>query len=429
MPGYVAPPPGLTPPDFSIWSIPPPEVPPPPGLPVSPVYQPPVGRASLLRAAVNQQAQVLWTPGSQTPVLQAPTLQAQALRAMAPQAPTPSAPKSQAPLPQAPQMVPPLCQPLPSSGSQPATPYQQAVQLPVKPKGRGVTFDTSANKVAAVGGQDTDGHERQRTRDDKTWPTSPGRKVRERSSVRMTGKQTLHQVGECPSGTAREAPRDSTLGSTSHQHSSSTRAPKDPLRCVAQFQSQGWRKDLERIFRAYYEYNFPSLKEAGWNKIKDKVFDHLLPCQEEWRRRKENDPLRYMPYMEEQFYAATRIRLEGLAECTAWIKHGSYYHSVVAQRGQLDRCPHLAGIELPRGPQMTPSESRLVSQRKPETPATSSCAPAIEASAPQGATADVPAPMETGGAGDGRSWVEQTKDEDDFKRCRPAKHPQSQSRR
>ena len=48
MPGYVAPPPGLTPPDFSIWSVPPPEVPSPPGLPASPLPQPPVGRASLL---------------------------------------------------------------------------------------------------------------------------------------------------------------------------------------------------------------------------------------------------------------------------------------------------------------------------------------------------------------------------------------------
>ena len=56
IPGYVVPPPGLTPPDFSIWSIPPPEVPPPPGLPASPLHQPPMGRASLLRAAVNQQA-------------------------------------------------------------------------------------------------------------------------------------------------------------------------------------------------------------------------------------------------------------------------------------------------------------------------------------------------------------------------------------
>ena len=114
----------------------------------------------------------------------------------------------------------------------------------------------------------------------------------------------------------------------------------------------------------YYEYNFTSFKEAGWNKIRDKVFDHLLPHQEEWRRIKENDPLRYMPYMEDQFYAATGIRLEDLAGCTAWIKRGSYYHSVVAQRGQLNRCPHLVGIELPRGPQMTPSESCLVSQRK-----------------------------------------------------------------
>ena len=344
----------------------------------------------------------------QTPGLQAPTLQAQVLRAMVPQAPMPSALKSQAPLPQAPQTVQPLCQPLPFSGSRPATPYQQAVQLPVKPKGRGVTFDTSTDKVAEVDGQDTDSHGRQRThnRDNKTQPASPGRGACERSSIRMTSKQTLCQVSEHHSGTAHNAPRDPTPGSTSHPCSSSTRALKDPLRCVARFQSQGWKKDLEHIFQAYYEYNFTSLKEAGWNKIRNKVFDHLLPCQEEWRRIKENNPLQYMPYMEEQFYAATGIRLEGLVGCTAWIKCGSYYHCMVAQRGQLDKCPHLAGIELPRGPQMMPSESRLVSQRKPDTLETSSSAPATEASAPQGTTADVPAPMETGGAGDGCSWVE-----------------------
>ena len=415
MPGYVAPPPGLTPPDFSIWSIPPQEVPPPPGLPVSPLYQPPAGRASLLRAAVNQQAQVLHTPGSQTPVSQAPTSQAQALRATAPQTPTPSAPKLQAPPPQAPQTAPPLRQPLPSSRSWPATPYQQAVQPPVKPKGRGVTFDTSADKVSAIGSQDTYGCGRQRTRDrdDKTWPTSPGRGARERSSVRMTGKQMLCQVSECPSGTAREGPRDSTPGSTSHQRSSSTRAPKDPLRHVARFRSQGWRKDLDLIFKAYYRYNFSSFKESEWSRIRDKVLDHLLPLQEEWRGIKENDPLQYMPYMEEQFFAATGIWLKGLAKCTTWIKRGSYYHSVVARKGQFNQCPHLVGIEPPKGPQNTPSESCLVSQRKPETPATSSSASAIETSAHQGATTDVPAPMETGGEGDGSSWAEQTEDEDE----------------
>ena len=202
MPGYVVPPPGLSPPDFSIWSIPPQEAHPPPGLPVSPLYQPPMGRASSLRAAVDRQAQVL--------------------RATALQAPT-----SQAPLLQAPQMAPPLRQPLPSSGSLPATPYQQAVQPPSKPKGRGVTFDSSTNKLAAVGGQDADGCRRQRTRgrDDHTQPTSLAKGAHKRSSIRMTGKQTLHQVSECPSGAPHEAPTDSTPGSTSHQCGSNMRAP------------------------------------------------------------------------------------------------------------------------------------------------------------------------------------------------------------
>ena len=258
MPGYVVPPPGLTPPDFSIWSIPPQEIPPPPGLPASSLYQPPMGKATSLRAAIDRQAQVM-------------------------RATVPQAPKSQTPLPQANQTVPPLYQPLPSSRSWPAIPYQQAVQLPVKPKGRGATFNSSTDKVVTVGSQDADGHGRQRThnQDDKTQPTSG----------RMTSKQMPRQVSEHTSGAAHEAPRDSTLGSTSHQCSSSTRAPKDPLRHVAHFRSQGWRKDLDLIFKAYYRYNFSSFKESEWSKIRDKVLDHLLPLQEEWRGIKENDPL------------------------------------------------------------------------------------------------------------------------------------------
>ena len=185
------------------------------------------------------------------------------------------------------------------------------------------------------------------------------------------------------------------------------RAPRDSLEHVSHYRSQGWRKDLDLIFKAYYKYNFSSFKEPEWSKLRDKILDHLLPHQDKWRSTKENDPLQYMPYMEEQFYAATGIRLKGLAECTRWIKQSSYYHSVVAKKGQLHKCPHLAGIELPRGPQITPSESRWASQKKAEAPVASSCAPVIEASTPQGATSDVPAPMETGGAGDGQSWAEQ----------------------
>ena len=113
-----------------------------------------------------------------------------------------------------------------------------------------------------------------------------------------------------------------------------------------------------------------------------------------------------MPYMEEQFYVATGIRSKGLAECTRWIKRGSYYHSVVARKGQLHKCPHLAGIELLRRPQFTPSESHRASQKKAEAPVASSSVPVIEASAPQGATSDAPAPMEMGEAGNSQSWAE-----------------------
>ena len=211
------------------------------------------------------------------------------------------------------------------------------------------------------------------------------------------------QDGGRPSGMPHHVPPVSTPGSTLHQHGGGTRAPKDPLENVTNYRSQGWRKDLERVFRAYYKYNFTSFKEAEWNKLRDKGLEHLLRCQDEWRSIKENDPLQYMPYMERQFHATTDIQLKGLGDFMGWIKRGSYYHGLVARKGQLHKCPHLAGVKLPRWLQITPSESRQVSQRREETPGTSPRAPSKKSSAAQGATSDVPAPMETGGVGDGQS--------------------------
>ena len=129
MPGYVAPPPGLTPPDYSIWSMPPQEASLPEGLLGSPWYRPPAGRAAHMRATLDRQAQASW-----------------------------------APVPQAPQMAPPLHQPLPYSRGWPATPYQQVAQPPSKSTGLGATFDSSTNKPVATGGQDTDGHGREYSR-------------------------------------------------------------------------------------------------------------------------------------------------------------------------------------------------------------------------------------------------------------------------
>ena len=100
-----------------------------------------------MRATLDRQAQVPWAPALQAPVVQTP------------------------------QMVPPLRQPLPSSRDQPATPYQQAMQLPSKSMGLGVTFNSSADKPMAADRQDADGRRRQRTRgqDDNTQPASHSR--------------------------------------------------------------------------------------------------------------------------------------------------------------------------------------------------------------------------------------------------------------
>ena len=58
--------------------------------------------------------------------------------------------------------------------------------------------------------------------------------------------------------------------------------------------------------------------------------------------------------MEAQFERVTGYKLVGLGACTEWIRAGTYYHWVIAQQGQLGRCPRLAGIPPPQGPMMPP---------------------------------------------------------------------------
>ena len=138
-----------------------------------------------------------------------------------------------------------------------------------------------------------------------------------------------------------------------------------------------------------------------------------------------------MPYMEHHFHTLTGIRLKGLSHFTGWIKPGSYYHGVVARKGQLHLCLHLAGTAPPKGLQIHPSQSCPVIQKEKETPTTSPPTLGTEDSVTQGAHSDPPMPMETGGAGDGQSWVEQAEAsaEEEWRRGRPAKHHQSSSRK
>ena len=239
----------------------------------------------------------------------------------------------------------------------------------------------------------------------------------------MASKQTPRQVGDRSTGAPHNVPPTSTPESTPSQCGGGVRAsPKDPLKNATNYRSAGWRKDLEHVLKAYYKDTVTSFKEAEWAKMKEKFFIHLLQCKEEWRNIKENHPLQYIPYMEEHFYVATGLRLHVLSNFMGWIKRGSYYHGLVARQGLLHKCPHLAGVALPRWPQVTPSESRWVSQKKAETPATSPSVHSTEASkAQETCSDDVPAPMETGGVGDGWSWVDQVKAsaDDEFWRDRP----------
>ena len=92
---------------------------------------------------------------------------------------------------------------------------------------------------------------------------------------------------------------------------------------------------------------------------------------------------------------------------------------------------------LPKWPQVTPSESHWDSQKRVETPATSSSEPSSGATtAPVPETPgthpnDTPAPMETGGAGDSQSWAEwgEAGIDEEFQKDRPVKHRRSQSKR
>ena len=191
-------------------------------------------------------------------------------------------------------------------------------------------------------------------------PVAP--KECKRSSIRTTSKQMPHQVGEHPSGVPCNVCPALTPESTLPQCGGGMRAPpKDTLKDAANYKSAGWRKDLEHVLKAYYKHNFASFKEADWAKLKDKFFKCLVQHQDEWRSIKENHPLQYMPYMEKHFHATTGIKLKGLSDFMGWIKRGSYYHALVARKGQLHKCPHLVGVEPPRWPQVTPSKSHQVS--------------------------------------------------------------------
>ena len=314
-------------------------------------------------------------------------------------------------------MSAPLHQPLPGW---PTMLYQQAVQPPKKSTRMGVASNPSTGKTAPVGSKISQNCGRPSTRawGDGGQSISCPRGMQEKASV-----QPLHQEGDLPSGSMPSVPPPAAPERTQPQWGGRPKTSHhDPARLAAKFCSAGWKKDLEHVLWVYYKYNTASFKEEEWVKLKEKFFMHFLPHKEEALGIKERCPMDYMACIEEHFRRAMGLCLNGLWEFTAWIKQGSYYHRLVAQQGYLHRCPHLAGVHLPRWPQVTPSESCRESQMKADTQNTSSSepntramaapvteAPVTETSVMEApvtetpAHSDTPAPMETGGVGDVQS--------------------------
>ena len=263
--------------------------------------------------------------------------------------------------------------------------------------------------------------------------------------------QPPRQEGDLPSRSTPSVPPPAAPERTPPQPGGWPRTSHhDPVQLAAKFHSVGWKKDLEHVLRVYYKYNTASFKEAEWVRLRDKFFTHFLPHKEEALGIKERCPMDYMWYIEEHFWRATGLCLNGLRDFMVWIKQGSYYHGLVAQQGHLHKCPHLAGVRLPRRPKVTPSESCRELQKKAGTPPTSSSKPNTGATAapvtetpvaetpvaqtPVAETpvthSDTPAPMETGRAGDSQSWAKRVEAgiDEKFQEDRPAKHRRSQSR-
>ena len=432
--GYLLPPPGLAPIDYSKWRLLPPEAP-TAGVAMDPLCLAGVGRSAGLWGTAKR------IVGSSRPGRLAQRM--------------PAPPTT---MPCMPQMMP-VQQPRPE---RPAMPYQQAVQPPKRPAGRGVIADTPTGKTAPVGGTVQD-HRRPAVRG---WGPGSHFVSRPRGIPEMASAQPQHQEGGLPSGSMPGGrslppppPPPASERTQPQQRGRKRSALRDPARLAANFRSSGWRKDLEHILKVNYQYNVDYFMEGDWFWVKERFFDLFLQHKKEALEVKEARPLDFMAYIQDLFYQATGIHLDGLGSFTRWIKRGSYYHGIVAQQGRLKECPHLAGAPLPRWAQVAPSESHQESHMRSDAQVPSSSRPSEGATAVPAAEAPIaeaseeetdvmetpaetpgaeapiapstlPAPMETGGAGDGSSWAEQMEArEEEFQRSRPAKCACSQSRR
>ena len=143
---------------------------------------------------------------------------------------------------------------------------------------------------------------------------------------------------------------------------------------------------------AYFRLNYRHEPTSKWPALKAKFFEFLVDHHSEWKSIRNNDPLGYLPYMEAQFERVTGYKLVGLGACTEWIRAGTYYHWMIAQRGELGRCPRLAGTPPPEGPMMPPPFPPVTAAASPATatPAAPAAPPATAGTSTQATTPKPP---------------------------------------
>ena len=170
---------------------------------------------------------------------------------------------------------------------------------------------------------------------------------------------------------------------------------------------------------AYFRLNYRQEPASKWPELKAKFFQFLIDHHSEWKSIRNNDPLGYLPYMEVQFERVTGYRLVGLGACMEWIQAGTYYHWVIAQQGQLGRCPRLAGIPPPEGPMTPPPYPPVTAAAPPVTvaPPVTAALP-VTAAPPVTAVASTQATIPNPPTGRGRTTPSRVPTMKKGRRCR-----------
>ena len=180
--------------------------------------------------------------------------------------------------------------------------------------GEGSCSDTPANKTTPMGG----------TMQDHGRPTARGQGHGSQSVSHprgvpgMASVQLPCQEGDLPSGLMPGAPPPPPAPErTQPQRGGWTRSTLcDPVWLAVNFHSSGWRKDLEHILKVYYKYSVDYFRELEWSGVKKRFFDHFIQHKKEALEPKEAHPLDFMAYIQDLFYQATSLHLDGLGSFT-----------------------------------------------------------------------------------------------------------------